>query len=204
MRRWCLKGGVEPGERLPEGPFGDHTGFYTPVEPFPVLHDRLHDDPEEAGLPDRSWSVEPPQEDGPIGQGDRADLPAAGEVADPRHRRHATCRSSRRVPQLRDRLHRQALPQARAEGDERDLGRRHAVARQADRGRRRRLRRARLLTRWPGGRSATSTTPTTWCNPSARSTISITRPTSSSGAARSASTRPRSCRPRATAAVGRR
>ncbi|MFS8498999.1 MAG: UbiD family decarboxylase, partial [Micromonosporaceae bacterium] len=29
-----LEGYVEPGERLPEGPFGDHTGFYTPVEPF--------------------------------------------------------------------------------------------------------------------------------------------------------------------------
>ncbi|HET8681813.1 MAG TPA: menaquinone biosynthesis decarboxylase [Micromonosporaceae bacterium] len=33
-----LEGYVEPGERHPEGPFGDHTGFYTPVEPFPVLH----------------------------------------------------------------------------------------------------------------------------------------------------------------------
>ncbi len=33
-----LEGYVEPGERLPEGPFGDHTGFYTPVEDFPVLH----------------------------------------------------------------------------------------------------------------------------------------------------------------------
>jgi 4-hydroxy-3-polyprenylbenzoate decarboxylase len=33
-----LEGWVEPGERLPEGPFGDHTGFYTPVEDFPVLH----------------------------------------------------------------------------------------------------------------------------------------------------------------------
>ena len=33
-----LEGWVEPGARLPEGPFGDHTGFYTPVEPFPVLH----------------------------------------------------------------------------------------------------------------------------------------------------------------------
>ncbi len=33
-----LEGYVEPGERQPEGPFGDHTGFYTPVEPFPVLH----------------------------------------------------------------------------------------------------------------------------------------------------------------------
>ncbi|MFG3703279.1 menaquinone biosynthesis decarboxylase [Micromonospora sp. NPDC047670] len=33
-----LEGYIEPGERLPEGPFGDHTGFYTPVEPFPVMH----------------------------------------------------------------------------------------------------------------------------------------------------------------------
>jgi 4-hydroxy-3-polyprenylbenzoate decarboxylase len=33
-----LEGYVEPGERHAEGPFGDHTGFYTPVEPFPVLH----------------------------------------------------------------------------------------------------------------------------------------------------------------------
>jgi 4-hydroxy-3-polyprenylbenzoate decarboxylase len=33
-----LEGWLEPGERRDEGPFGDHTGFYTPVEPFPVLH----------------------------------------------------------------------------------------------------------------------------------------------------------------------
>ena len=25
-----LEGWLEPGERRPEGPFGDHTGFYTP------------------------------------------------------------------------------------------------------------------------------------------------------------------------------
>ncbi len=32
-----LEGWLEPGARRPEGPFGDHTGFYTPVEPFPAL-----------------------------------------------------------------------------------------------------------------------------------------------------------------------
>ena len=32
-----LEGWLEPGHRMPEGPFGDHTGFYTPVEPFPAL-----------------------------------------------------------------------------------------------------------------------------------------------------------------------
>jgi 4-hydroxy-3-polyprenylbenzoate decarboxylase len=32
-----LEGWLEPGVRRAEGPFGDHTGFYTPVEPFPAL-----------------------------------------------------------------------------------------------------------------------------------------------------------------------
>jgi 4-hydroxy-3-polyprenylbenzoate decarboxylase len=33
-----LEGYVEKGDLVDEGPFGDHTGFYTPVEPFPVFH----------------------------------------------------------------------------------------------------------------------------------------------------------------------
>jgi 4-hydroxy-3-polyprenylbenzoate decarboxylase len=33
-----LEGYVEPDELGLEGPFGDHTGFYTPPEPFPVFH----------------------------------------------------------------------------------------------------------------------------------------------------------------------
>jgi 4-hydroxy-3-polyprenylbenzoate decarboxylase len=33
-----LEGYVEQGDLADEGPFGDHTGFYTPVEPFPVFH----------------------------------------------------------------------------------------------------------------------------------------------------------------------
>ncbi len=33
-----IEGFFNPDEHLPEGPFGDHTGYYTPVEPFPVLH----------------------------------------------------------------------------------------------------------------------------------------------------------------------
>ena len=33
-----LEGYVEPGDLTSEGPFGDHTGFYTPPEPFPVFH----------------------------------------------------------------------------------------------------------------------------------------------------------------------
>ena len=33
-----LEGYVDPGERRPEGPFGDHTGYYTLQEPYPVFH----------------------------------------------------------------------------------------------------------------------------------------------------------------------
>ena len=33
-----LEGYVDPAERRDEGPFGDHTGFYTPVEPYSVFH----------------------------------------------------------------------------------------------------------------------------------------------------------------------
>ena len=33
-----LEGYVDNAELRPEGPFGDHTGVYTPVEPFPVFH----------------------------------------------------------------------------------------------------------------------------------------------------------------------
>jgi len=33
-----LEGYVDPGERRREGPFGDHTGFYSPPDDYPVFH----------------------------------------------------------------------------------------------------------------------------------------------------------------------
>src|SRR5687768_15674227 len=33
-----LEGYIARGELGVEGPFGDHTGYYSPAEPFPVLH----------------------------------------------------------------------------------------------------------------------------------------------------------------------
>jgi 4-hydroxy-3-polyprenylbenzoate decarboxylase len=33
-----LEGYVEKGELGTEGPFGDHTGYYSPAEPFPIFH----------------------------------------------------------------------------------------------------------------------------------------------------------------------
>ena len=32
-----LEGYVDSNDMRPEGPFGDHTGYYTPVEPYPVF-----------------------------------------------------------------------------------------------------------------------------------------------------------------------
>ena len=33
-----LEGYVDPSESRPEGPFGDHTGYYSPAEDYPVFH----------------------------------------------------------------------------------------------------------------------------------------------------------------------
>ena len=35
---YILEGYVVPGETRDEGPFGDHTGYYSPPEPYPVFH----------------------------------------------------------------------------------------------------------------------------------------------------------------------
>jgi 4-hydroxy-3-polyprenylbenzoate decarboxylase len=61
------EGWLEPGARMPEGPFGDHTGFYTPVEPFPALTIdclTMRTDP----IFQTIIVGRPPQEDGPIGK----------------------------------------------------------------------------------------------------------------------------------------
>src|SRR5664279_1625828 len=67
MAQVVLEGWVEPGQRLPEGPFGDHTGFYTPVEPFPFV--RVDTMTMRTDAIYQSIVVgRPPQEDGPIGK----------------------------------------------------------------------------------------------------------------------------------------
>jgi len=62
-----LEGWLEPGERRLEGPFGDHTGFYTPVEPFPALHVETMTMVKKPVF--QSIVVgRPPAEDGPMGK----------------------------------------------------------------------------------------------------------------------------------------
>jgi 4-hydroxy-3-polyprenylbenzoate decarboxylase len=34
---FCISGYIDPGRQLPEGPFGDHLGYYSLVHDFPVL-----------------------------------------------------------------------------------------------------------------------------------------------------------------------
>ncbi len=62
-----IEGWIDPTQTMPEGPFGDHTGFYTPVEPFPFLHVEtmtMRRDPIYQSI----IVGPPPQEDGPIGK----------------------------------------------------------------------------------------------------------------------------------------
>lgn len=62
-----LEGWLEPGVTRPEGPFGDHTGFYTPVEPFPALTVTALTMRKDAMF--QSIVVgRPPTEDGPLGK----------------------------------------------------------------------------------------------------------------------------------------
>jgi 4-hydroxy-3-polyprenylbenzoate decarboxylase len=35
---FCISGTVDPDKQLPEGPFGDHLGYYSLAHPFPVLN----------------------------------------------------------------------------------------------------------------------------------------------------------------------
>ncbi len=62
-----FEGWLEPGVRRPEGPFGDHTGFYTPVEPFPALTVDCVTYQRDA-LFQTIIVGRPPQEDGPLGK----------------------------------------------------------------------------------------------------------------------------------------
>ena len=59
---FVLEGYVQPGEMRPEGPFGDHTGYYTAVENYPVFHLTAITHRKEAVYPTTIVGV-PPMED---------------------------------------------------------------------------------------------------------------------------------------------
>ena len=64
---FVIEGFVQPGEMRAEGPFGDHTGFYTPVDNYPVLHVTAITHRKEAYYPCTIVGV-PPMEDFYMGE----------------------------------------------------------------------------------------------------------------------------------------
>jgi 4-hydroxy-3-polyprenylbenzoate decarboxylase len=64
---FCISGTIDPGRTLPEGPFGDHLGYYSLAHEFPVLRvDRVYH------RTDAVWPFtvvgRPPQEDTTFGE----------------------------------------------------------------------------------------------------------------------------------------
>src|SRR5438445_1380153 len=71
-----LEGYVEAGDEGIEGPFGDHTGYYSPPEPFPVFHVTAMTMRRDAIYPSILLG-KPPQEDAWMGKAtERIFLPA--------------------------------------------------------------------------------------------------------------------------------
>src|SRR5438132_7315217 len=71
-----LEGDVGPDELGAEAPFGDHTGYDTPANPFPVVHVTARTMRRDAIYPS-SVVGKPPQEDGWLGKAtERIFLPA--------------------------------------------------------------------------------------------------------------------------------
>ena len=71
-----LEGYIERGELGTEGPFGDHTGYYSPPEPFPVFHITCMTMRRDAIYPSIVVGV-PPAEDAWLGKAtERIFLPA--------------------------------------------------------------------------------------------------------------------------------
>ena len=84
---FVLEGYVDVDELRREGPFGDHTGYYSLADDYPVFHLDGHHPPRVADL--RDDGRRPAAAGGRLaGQGDRAAVPAAPADDLPRDRRH--------------------------------------------------------------------------------------------------------------------
>ena len=87
-----LEGYVDPAEEKMEGPFGDHTGYYSAPEPFPVFH-VTHLTHRDKPVYLSTVTGKPPTEDAILGQGGRAGVPPGRPARPPRDRRHEPSRS---------------------------------------------------------------------------------------------------------------
>ncbi len=117
---FVLEGYVQPGEIRPEGPFGDHTGFYTAVEDYPVFHLTAITHRQRSGLPDHDRRH--PADGRFLSRlGQREDFPAGLQNELPGDRRHGAA-GGRRFSQPRFRQHPQAIRLPGLQGDARPLG----------------------------------------------------------------------------------
>ncbi len=111
---FVIEGYVEPGERRLEGDFGDHTGWYSLAEEFPVFHVTADHQPARSPLPDHHRGQA--AHGGRLaGLGHRAPVPAPAAHPPARGGRLPPA-GGRLLPQPGDRGHPQALPGPRAQG----------------------------------------------------------------------------------------
>ncbi len=87
---FVLEGYVQPGEMRPEGPFGDHTGYYTAIEDYPVFHLTAITHRRDAVYPTTIVGI-PPMEDFYSAR-ERADFSARVQNEFPRDRGHDPAR----------------------------------------------------------------------------------------------------------------
>ena len=125
-----LEGTVSKDDVGIEGPFGDHTGYYSHAEEFPIFRISAMTMRRDAIYP--SIVVGKPPAEDVARQGDRAHLPPGRPPDAARGRRlRPSCGGG--VPQLRDRLHPEGLPGPRSEGHARIVGAGDALALEVDR-----------------------------------------------------------------------
>ena len=67
----CSKATCSRARLRPEGPFGDHTGFYTPLDDYPVFHLTAITHRRDAVYPATIVGI-PPMEDFYMGDGECA------------------------------------------------------------------------------------------------------------------------------------
>src|SRR5437016_2277198 len=116
---FVIEGYVDPREPLrDEGPFGDHTGYYTLPEPCPVFHVTAITHRKNAVYPAAIVGI-PPMEDFYIGGASVKLRHLQGELPRDRGPRAA---GGRRLPQPRLREHPQDLPDASLQNHARPLG----------------------------------------------------------------------------------
>ena len=136
-----LEGYVEPGERRREGPFGDHTGFYSQPDDFPVFHLTCLTRRKKPTYLTTVVGI-PPMEDFYLGlASERIFLPMIRKTLPEIVDMHFPGRGH--LPQPRHRLDRQALSRPRAQDHERLLGARAAHVLEDDHRRRQGRERAR-------------------------------------------------------------